>query len=208
MVVSRIQLAILIIGAFSLPALAADRDCTQDLLLLHGKILTVDKGDRKAEALAIRELISTAGMAIEKAALIGALFQLGWHDWSAGCELVHGSVQHPSLDCFVVPVRGAMLLLIALSPATVTGLIITVFMAGFFTSGSQSSMPPLAASFYPTIGRATGVSWMLGIGRFGAILGAFMGGVLLSIGWDFHLIIGALASYNRFNCTVFEDATI
>jgi AAHS family 4-hydroxybenzoate transporter-like MFS transporter len=30
---------------------------------------------------------------------------------------------------------------------------------------------------------------MLGVGRFGAILGAFMGGVLLSLGWGFQLII-------------------
>ncbi len=47
----------------------------------------------------------------------------------------------------------------------------TVFLAGFFMSGSQSSMSPLAAGFYPTLGRATGLRWMLGIGRFGAILG-------------------------------------
>ena len=68
-----------------------------------------------------------------------------------------------------------------------------MFLAGFFMSGSQSSMSPLAAGFYPTLGRATGVSWMLGIGRFGAILGAFLGGVLLSLGWGFQLIIGVLA---------------
>src|SRR6266849_8666956 len=68
-----------------------------------------------------------------------------------------------------------------------------VFMAGFFMSGSQTSMSPLAACFYPTVGRATGVSWMLGIGRFGAILGAFMGGIMISAGWGIHLIVGVLA---------------
>jgi len=39
---------------------------------------------------------------------------------------------------------------------------------------SQSSMPALAAAFYPTKGRATGVAWMLGIGRFGGIAGSFL----------------------------------
>lgn len=31
----------------------------------------------------------------------------------------------------------------------------------------QSSLPALAAAFYPTQGRATGIAWMMGIGRFG-----------------------------------------
>jgi MFS transporter, AAHS family, 4-hydroxybenzoate transporter len=39
---------------------------------------------------------------------------------------------------------------------------------------AQSSMPALAAGFYPTQGRATGVSSMLGIGRFGGIVGSFL----------------------------------
>jgi AAHS family 4-hydroxybenzoate transporter-like MFS transporter len=65
-------------------------------------------------------------------------------------------------------------------------------MAGFFLSGSQTALSPLAAAFYPTAGRATGVAWMLGIGRFGGILGAFSGGVLLSFGWDFRTILTAL----------------
>jgi len=39
---------------------------------------------------------------------------------------------------------------------------------------AQASMPALAAGFYPTEGRATGVAWMLGIGRFGGIAGSFL----------------------------------
>ena len=39
---------------------------------------------------------------------------------------------------------------------------------------AQSSLPALAAGFYPTQGRATGVAWMLGLGRFGGIAGSFL----------------------------------
>jgi len=39
---------------------------------------------------------------------------------------------------------------------------------------AQSSMPALAAAFYPTQGRATGIAWMLGIGRFGGIAGSYL----------------------------------
>jgi len=39
-----------------------------------------------------------------------------------------------------------------------------------------------------------GVSWMLGLGRLGSILGSSIGGVLLSQGWGFDGIFMALAA--------------
>ena len=49
-----------------------------------------------------------------------------------------------------------------------------VFVASLVMNAAQASMPALAAGFYPTEGRATGVAWMLGIGRFGGIAGSFL----------------------------------
>ena len=49
-----------------------------------------------------------------------------------------------------------------------------VFVAGVLINTAQASMPVLAAAFYPTAGRGTGVAWMLGIGRFGGIAGSFL----------------------------------
>ena len=53
-------------------------------------------------------------------------------------------------------------------------LALAVFVAGAIMNTSQTSLPALAAMFYPTQGRATGVSWMLGVGRFGGIAGTFL----------------------------------
>ncbi len=53
-------------------------------------------------------------------------------------------------------------------------LVVTVFVAGVLMNTAQSSLPALAAAFYPTQGRATGVSWMLGMGRFGGIAGSLL----------------------------------
>ena len=53
-------------------------------------------------------------------------------------------------------------------------LIVVVFVAGIVMNTAQSSLPSLAAAFYPTQGRATGVAWMMGIGRFGGIFGSFL----------------------------------
>jgi AAHS family 4-hydroxybenzoate transporter-like MFS transporter len=68
-----------------------------------------------------------------------------------------------------------------------------VFIAGSIMNGAQSSMPALAAGFYPTQGRATGVAWMLGIGRFGGILGAFSGAFLMQAQLSFETIFSLLA---------------
>lgn len=67
-----------------------------------------------------------------------------------------------------------------------------------FASGCAMSaivaMMPLAAQFYDTRCRATGVSWMLGIGRSGGILGAWMGGTMMGWGWGFGRIFSTLAA--------------
>ena len=59
-------------------------------------------------------------------------------------------------------------------------LMVAVFLGGLLMNTAQSSLPALAAGFYPTQGRATGVSWMLGVGRLGGILGTWVMGGLAS----------------------------
>jgi AAHS family 4-hydroxybenzoate transporter-like MFS transporter len=59
-------------------------------------------------------------------------------------------------------------------------LLIAVFCAGFCISGGQKSVIALAAIFYPTPIRSTGVGWALGIGRVGGIGGPLLIGALLA----------------------------
>jgi AAHS family 4-hydroxybenzoate transporter-like MFS transporter len=68
----------------------------------------------------------------------------------------------------------ALIYVIGQTAGNVGGLVAAVFLAGTFMNTAQSSLPALAAAFYPTEGRATGVSWMLGFGRFGGIAGSFL----------------------------------
>jgi AAHS family 4-hydroxybenzoate transporter-like MFS transporter len=49
-----------------------------------------------------------------------------------------------------------------------------VLIAGVLLNTAQTSLPSLAAAFYPTQGRATGVAWMMALGRFGGIAGSFI----------------------------------
>jgi AAHS family 4-hydroxybenzoate transporter-like MFS transporter len=61
-------------------------------------------------------------------------------------------------------------------------------------TGAQMSMLALAALFYPTHGRASGVAWMLGVGRLGGILGALGGGALSAAGFGMLAILTSMAA--------------
>jgi AAHS family 4-hydroxybenzoate transporter-like MFS transporter len=61
--------------------------------------------------------------------------------------------------------------------------IAAAFTLGFLITGAQGGLNALAASFYPTSIRSTGVGWALGVGRVGSIVGPLVAGMLLSIGW-------------------------
>ena len=61
---------------------------------------------------------------------------------------------------------------------------LAIFVAGFCIVGGQIAANALAAAFYPTTVRATGVGWALGIGRVGSIVGPLVGGVLLTMKWS------------------------
>ncbi len=72
-------------------------------------------------------------------------------------------------------------------------LVAVVFVAGALMNTSQSSLPALAAGFYPTNGRATGVAWMMGIGRFGGIAGSFLVAQLALVHMSFAGVFAVLA---------------
>jgi AAHS family 4-hydroxybenzoate transporter-like MFS transporter len=66
---------------------------------------------------------------------------------------------------------------------TLTVLGVFVFIAGWCIVGGQPAINALSASFYPTYLRSTGVGAGLGVGRTGAIIGPYLGGVLLAQQW-------------------------
>ncbi|MGH9686463.1 MAG: MFS transporter [Candidatus Acidiferrales bacterium] len=55
---------------------------------------------------------------------------------------------------------------------------------GFLVIGTQAGLNALAAKFYPTPIRSTGVGWALGVGRVGSIVGPLVAGIMLGAGWS------------------------
>ncbi len=63
-------------------------------------------------------------------------------------------------------------------------LMICASVMGFFLIGAMIGLYTIAPSLYPATHRVTGMGWAIGIGRIGAIISPFFGGVLLN--WGFH----------------------
>ncbi|MEP6505382.1 MAG: MFS transporter [Betaproteobacteria bacterium] len=118
-------------------------------------------------------LFKDAGVDARTATLISALFPLG------GCGAILFGWLMDRFNANKIIAAGyvataALIWLIGQAAGSVGSLVVVVFLGGAIMNTAQSSLPALAAAFYPTEGRATGVSWMLGFGRFGGIAGSFL----------------------------------
>ena len=125
-------------------------------------------------------VIHDAGIAIEKAILLTALFQVG----GAAGSIIMGRLLDRFLSFRVLAcaylAAGIFVFLIGAAGKSVVLLALTIFASGFGVIGGQSSANALCAEYYPTPMRSTGVGWALGIGRVGSIIGPLLGGLLLS----------------------------
>ena len=138
-------------------------------------------------------MMKDAGLSISTAANVTALFQIGG---TIGAVAV-GWVMDRARPAHVIAATyfgGALFILgVAWFGIGSPGLAALVFAAGFCMSGAQTGLNAFAPACYPTAARATGVSWMLGMGRFGSIVGSTVGGALLGLSWSFGAILTLLA---------------
>ncbi len=137
-------------------------------------------------------LFKDAGLAPRDAALIAALFPLGGVGAVLSGWLMDRFNANRIIAFGFVLTYGAVYA-IGQVAGNVGLLVVTVFAAGTIMNTAQTSLPSLAASFYPTHGRATGVAWMLGLGRFGGIGGSFLVAELARRELDFTSIFAIVA---------------
>ena len=138
-------------------------------------------------------MMKDAGMSIDQAANLTAMFQLGG---TIGAIVIGACMDrfNPNrVIAFSYLAGSAFLIALGVAGLLSSWIVFLVVAVGFFLSGAQTGLNAFAPGCYPTLARATGVSWMLGIGRFGSILGSAIGGLLIGIGWNFGVIISLLA---------------
>jgi len=118
-------------------------------------------------------LMKDAGLEPKDATLISALFPLG----GVGAIFFGWLMDRTNANRVIAvgyALTAVFIYAIGQAAGNVGMLMLLVLLAGTLMNTAQVSMPALAAGFYPTQGRATGVAWMLGIGRFGGIAGSIL----------------------------------
>jgi MFS transporter, AAHS family, 4-hydroxybenzoate transporter len=133
------------------------------------------------------------GLEVQAAIAVGVAFQLGGMLGTIGLGLMIERLGFHRV-LFVTYLAGfASIVTIGLAGASLPILVPAVFVAGVAVIGGQIGCNAYAARVYPTYIRATGLGWALGIGRFGSILGATVGGLMLAAQWSIPSLFHASA---------------
>jgi MFS transporter, AAHS family, 4-hydroxybenzoate transporter len=124
-------------------------------------------------------LFRESGMAAQQAALTQSMYFLGANFGVLSMAFLLGRLGFAAVAGLVMiylPVIAAIG-----TPGLPGALLSTlVFIAGLCNGGIYAGLGAAAALIYPTAIRANGTGWALGIGRIGAIVGPWIGGVLLA----------------------------
>lgn len=138
-------------------------------------------------------MLKQAGFSTEQYSLLAAIFPFGGVFGTAIIGYLMDKFK-PNKTLMVTYFISALLFAITgLFNGNIVLLGIAIFLSGAGLVGAQSSLPALTAINYPVQGRASGVSWMHGIGRTGAICGALFGAQILALKLSFTGLLLLLA---------------
>src|SRR6266576_269242 len=137
-------------------------------------------------------VLNDLGASVSQSAVIGSMLQVGGvvGTFALGRVIDRFSFRALALVYFIAVFAVGAIGQLGHSVVFVT---MAIFAAGFCIVGGQIAANALAAGFYPTSVRATGVGWALGIGRVGSIVGPLIGGALLTAKWSTASVFAAAA---------------
>ncbi|RPE01327.1 MFS transporter [Candidatus Pantoea deserta] len=124
-------------------------------------------------------IMRSGGISLEQAAIIAGLFQLGGPVGGIIVGALMDKLRAKWVIGVVYFIGCACLVTQGLAGLSGVALGVIIFITGMCINGAQNGLQVYSPAYYPTEIRATGVSWMHGIGRTGAILSSSLGGVLM-----------------------------
>ncbi|PQQ38099.1 hypothetical protein C6H68_09540 [Photorhabdus luminescens] len=136
-------------------------------------------------------LIKDSGFELSYATILTALFPLGGGIGTIISGIIMDKLSPHKIVSFNYLITGILLFSIGYVD-NIISLGILILLAGTTMNSAQASMGTIATLHYPTTSRATGVSWMLGIGRAGGILGAMFGAWLVQLGLGYRGVLMTL----------------
>ncbi len=138
-------------------------------------------------------ITSSAGLSTSTAVLVGTALQVGG---VVGTLLMGPVIDRIGFFKVLVPsfiLAALTIAMIGQPGVALPVLFLVVTVTGFCIIGGQPAVNALAATYYPTTLRSTGVGWSLGIGRVGSIVGPVLAGELIRRNWANSDIFFAMA---------------
>jgi AAHS family 4-hydroxybenzoate transporter-like MFS transporter len=138
-------------------------------------------------------VLNDLGASVSEAVVIGSLLQVGG---VVGTFALGSVIDRFSFRALALVYFGAVFAVGLIGQLGHSTMLVSlaIFAAGFCVVGGQIAANALAAAFYPTSVRASGVGWALGIGRIGSIVGPLVGGALLAAKWSAPAVFLAAAA--------------
>ena len=137
----------------------------------------------------ITRLASGAGLSDADSIYAGAFYNIGAFVGTSGMGLLTLRVPPRILTPCLLALAGVALLIFGNVPMSVGGALAMAFVIGLTLQGGYNGMWPIAAGAFPAETRATGLGWVMGIGRGGAVVGPIMAGYLLAAGISLPMIL-------------------
>jgi AAHS family 4-hydroxybenzoate transporter-like MFS transporter len=124
-------------------------------------------------------VLNDLGASVSMAAAVGAMLQVGG---IVGTFILGQFIDRFSFRALSLTYLFAAFAVAAVgfSGQSIALAALAIFCAGFCIVGGQIASNALAATYYPTAMRSSGVGWALGIGRIGSIVGPLIGGIMLA----------------------------
>jgi len=128
----------------------------------------------------ITRLASGAGLSDADSIYAGAFYNIGAFLGTSGMGLLTLRVPPRILTPVLLLLAGVALLVFGNVAMSVNGALAMAFVIGLTLQGGYNGMWPIAAGAFAAETRATGIGWVMGIGRGGAVVGPIMAGYLLA----------------------------
>ncbi|PLN87685.1 aromatic acid/H+ symport family MFS transporter, partial [Klebsiella quasipneumoniae] len=137
------------------------------------------------------------GLTVSQAAVMTAIYQAGGTLGSLFAGWLMDRINPHRALGMIYAVGGLFTMAMGYAAGSFALLCMLAFISGACLNGANTGMNALSARYYPTQARATGSSWMHGVGRIGAILSAFAGAEMMALNLPFEsvfLILGIPAA--------------
>jgi MFS transporter, AAHS family, 4-hydroxybenzoate transporter len=137
-------------------------------------------------------LINSAGLSVRESVLASAMFPAGGVLGALLWGRMIDRYWPPAVLAAAFAVFAICTATIGPSSASFAVLVLVLFGAGA-GAGGQMATNAFGGLVYPTPMKATGVGWMLGVGRTGSMIGPLLGGAMLAMHWSVTQILLATA---------------